>query len=76
VDLSNSTAFRANSISFTNYRRNHGDEVRAALAIPLESKGALTANIGLTWRVRHRQLLLRRERYLCGRSAFEPLRPR
>jgi MipA family protein len=30
---------------------NHGDEIRAALAIPLlESKGALSANIGVTWK--------------------------
>jgi outer membrane protein len=31
--------------------RNHGDEVRAALGIPLvESTGSLSANIGLTWK--------------------------
>jgi outer membrane protein len=31
--------------------RNHGTEIRAALGIPLvESRGALTANIGITWK--------------------------
>ena len=31
--------------------RNHGNEVRAALGIPLiESKGTLSANVGLTWK--------------------------
>ena len=31
--------------------RNHGDEIRAALGIPLiESTGSLSANVGLTWK--------------------------
>ncbi|HMK86807.1 MAG TPA: MipA/OmpV family protein [Steroidobacteraceae bacterium] len=31
--------------------QNHGDEIRAALGIPLiEHKGALTANVGITWK--------------------------
>jgi MipA family protein len=31
--------------------RNHGNEIRAALGIPLmESTGALSANVGLTWK--------------------------
>jgi MipA family protein len=31
--------------------QNHGDEVRAALGVPLmRSKGELTANIGITWK--------------------------
>lgn len=31
--------------------RNHGNEVRAALGVPLiESKGSLSANVGLTWK--------------------------
>jgi MipA family protein len=31
--------------------RNHGDEIRAALGIPLvQSRGSLTADIGITWK--------------------------
>jgi outer membrane protein len=31
--------------------RNHGDEIRAALGIPLvQSRGSMTANVGITWK--------------------------